>query len=75
MTRFIWVRDRDKIQHYINVNVIERVTKVPPSPGIPSGYSYMVLKSGKEINLTSNEKQDIYDTYEDVISKIQVAMA
>lgn len=75
MTRFIWVRDNDKTMHYINVKHIVRVTKVPEnrphSPIGMSGYSYIVLNDGKHISLSD----DVYDTYDNVIEKIQLAMA
>jgi hypothetical protein len=73
MTKFIWVRDIDKREHYININHIARVTKVPESTILKSeAYAYMVVNDGtpggKEIRLFN----DTYDTVEDVISKIQV---
>lgn len=76
MTRFIWVRDYDKREHYINVDHITRVTKVPPNPTLKSaGYAYIIINDGttggKEIRLFNDE----YDTVEDVITKIQVASA
>lgn len=70
MTGFIWVRDIDKREHYINVNHIVRVTKVPQH-GSYSSSEYIILRDGKEICLSTDD----YDTCEDVISKIQVAMA
>ena len=69
MTRFIWVRDIDKVDHYINVDNIVRVTKVPGSNSI-AAYSYLVVNDSK-ITLS----QDKYDTADDVITKIQVASA
>ncbi len=66
MTKFIWVRDRDKIEHYINVDHIVKVTKVP-AHGVHGVSSYLVLIKEGEIGLS----QDEFDTYEDVISKIQ----
>ena len=69
MTRFIWVRDGDKVVHYINVNQIVRVTKVPAS-GSFSEYTYMILRCGKEIRLSNS----VYDTADDVISKIGIAL-
>lgn len=79
MSRFIWVRDYDKREHYINVNHIARVTKVPPfnGPLKSPGYSYIIVNDGttgtggKEIRLFNDE----YDTVEDVIAKIQIALA
>ena len=51
MTRFIWVRDADKIEHYINVNHIIKVTKVP-AHGSFSAAAYIVLRDEKEIRLS-----------------------
>jgi hypothetical protein len=62
MTRFIWVRDRDYIEHYINVNHIVRVTN-----------AHIILNEGAE-NTMAIWLSSI-DTFEDVIAKIQVAMA
>ena len=70
MTRFIWVRDADKIEHYINVNHIIRVTK-RPAHGSFSAAAYIVLRDEKE-NRLSNDK---HDTPDDVIAKIGVALA
>jgi hypothetical protein len=70
MTRFIWIRDIDKIDHYINVNHIIRVTKIPAHASF-SAKAYLVLHDNKDIVL-SNEN---FDTADDVISKIQVAMS
>ena len=70
MTRFIWVRDRDNIEHYVNVDHIIRVTKIP-AHGSYSASAYVILRDKKEIGL-SNDK---YDTADDVIAKIQVASA
>ena len=69
MTKFIWVRDRDKIDHYLNVNHIIRVTKVP-AHGSFSEAAYIILRDGKEAIRLST---DTYDTADDVIHKIQVA--
>ena len=69
MTRFIWVRDRDKVEHYINVNHIIDVKKIP-SHGSYSAAGYIQLCDGKEIGLSL----DNFDTANDVIAKIQVAM-
>jgi hypothetical protein len=70
MTRFIWVRDADNIEHYVNVNHILRVTKVP-AHGSFSATGYIILRDGKEIYL-SNDK---HDTADDIIAKIGVALA
>jgi hypothetical protein len=69
MTKFIWVRDREKREHYINVDHIINVTKIP-AHGVYSAGSYLVLIKEREIALS----QDEFDTYEDVIAKIQAAL-
>jgi hypothetical protein len=68
MTKFIWVRDRDKIEHYINVDHIVRVTKIA-AHGVYSASAYLVSKEG-----TLYLSQDDFDTAEDVIAKIQAAL-
>ena len=66
MTRFIWVRDRDKVDHYINVDHIARVSKVP-AHGHFSALSYIIMIDDKrEISLS----METYDTADDVIAKI-----
>ena len=70
MTKFIWVRDRDKIEHYINVDHIIRVTKIP-ARGEFSAASYLTLIKDGEISLSV----DKHDTADDVIAKIGVALA
>ncbi len=70
MNKFIWVRDRDKVERYINVDHIIAVTKVP-AHGVYSDSAYIVLVKEGEISLS----QDDFDTYEDVIAKIQQALA
>ena len=65
MTKFIWVRDCYKVEHYINVDHIVRVTKIT-DPGVYGSSTYLVLKD-EMIYLS----QDEFDTYEEVISKIQ----
>jgi len=64
MTRFIWVRDIDSREHYINVNHIVHVTGGRFD-------AYIMLRDGKTIRLSTDD----YDTAEDVIAKIQVASA
>jgi hypothetical protein len=64
MTRFILVRDRDYVEHYINVNHIVRVTKV-----------HIVLNEGVESTKAIWLSPDNFDTFEDVVAKIQVAMS
>lgn len=73
MTRFIWVKDLDKRDHYLNVNHIVRVTKVPAYMHTRE-CAYLILRDGKELALSS-EQGHTYDTADDVITKIQVAMA
>ena len=73
MTRFIWIKDEDKRDHYVNVNHIIRVTKVA-ARGQFFAYEYVILRDGKEIRLTT-EQGHTYDTAEDVIEKIQAALA
>ncbi len=70
MTRFIWVRDMNKVDHYINVRHIERVTKVP-AQGSYADSGYIIMNKGKEISLST----ETYDTADEVIAKIQMAMA
>jgi len=70
MTRFIWVRDINKVDHYINVRHIERVTKVP-AHGRYTDSGYIIMNKGKEISLST----ETFDTADDVIAKIQMAMA
>jgi len=65
MSKFIWVRDRDKREHYLNVDHIIRVSKAPDS-GQFFAYSYIFLRDGKDISLSLDE----FDTYEDIIAKI-----
>lgn len=72
MSKFIWVRDLDKIEHYINVDHIIRLTKIP-AHGTYSAATFIILNEG--INTTKNIRlsQDEFDTYEEVIAKIQAA--
>lgn len=71
MSKFIWVRDRDKKEHFVNVDHIVRVTRVKSSSVVFSDYAYIVLNEGaagsKHIDLAKDE----FDTYEDIIAKIQ----
>lgn len=73
MTRFVWVKDEDKREHYLNVNHIIRVTKVA-AHGQFSAYQYIILRDGKEIRLLTGQGH-YYDTADDVIAKIGVALA
>lgn len=76
MTRFIWVRDAAKYEHYINVRHIARVTKYPGNKILKSpAYAYIVLNDGTESGKYIRLCDDTYDTIDDVIAKIQVAMA
>lgn len=70
MTRFIWVTDREKTEHYININHIIDVKKIPVHGSDPA-YEYIVLRDEKNIILST----DNFDTADDVIAKIQIAMA
>ena len=70
MSKFIWVRDRDKREHFVNVDHIVRVTKIPSNPPY-NHYSYIVINEGRDKQQTIELSNDDYDTCEDVISKIQ----
>lgn len=74
MTRFIWVRDIDKNDNYINVNHIVRVTKIPARASYPVR-TYLVLNEDGQSAKYMHLADDAFDTYEDVIAKIQVASA
>ena len=69
MTKFIWVRDSDKTDHYVNVNHIIRVT-TRAARGQFSAGAWIILRDSKEIHLS----QDEYDTADDVIEKIRIAI-
>jgi hypothetical protein len=72
MTRFIWVKDRDGAEHYINVYHIIRVTKLSTRErGEYFETAHLVVRDKHDILLST----DKYDTADDVIAKIQVAMA
>lgn len=71
MSKFIWVRDNDRREHFINVDHIIRVTKVPASRFLKSeSYAYLTVNDGgsekKEIKLC----EDMADTFQDVVEKI-----
>lgn len=70
MNKFIWVRDREKKEHYVNIDSIIRVTKVP-AYGHYGIFSYIRLSDKTTIDLAN----DTYDTYENVIEKIQQAQS
>jgi hypothetical protein len=74
MTRFIWIQDEDKNEHYINVNHIIRVTKIP-ARGTYSARSHIVVNDGGQSAKHIHLAEDTFDTYEDVIAKIQLASA
>jgi hypothetical protein len=63
MSNFIWVRDINKTQHYVNVNHIIRVTKVLKE-------HYLLLIDGIILHL-SNDPAVGYDTYDEIIAKIR----
>lgn len=74
MSKFIWVRDREKREHFINVDHIVRVTKVPAS-GSYSTFAYIVMNEGTDSQKTIDLSSETYDSVEDVINKIQIALA
>lgn len=75
MSKFIWVRDADMRSHFLNVDHIVRVTKVPGNTTLKtSPYAYIIVADGsssgnKEIRLSS----DTPDTADEVINKIKTA--
>lgn len=71
MSKFIWVLDADKREHYLNVDTIVRVTKLPASTGVLKSpeYSYIHTLDGNDIRLTNDEKT--YDTFQHIVEKIQ----
>jgi hypothetical protein len=75
MNKFIWVRDRDKCEHYINIDHIVRVTKVESKQIGYSDYAYLVLNDVREGSKSIDLSKDDFDTYQDVINKIQVAQS
>ena len=76
MSKFIWVRDKDKKEHYINVEHIVRVSKVPRNPNSTYGdYSYIVLNEGAQSPKSISLSDDEFDTFEEVIAKIQQVSA
>lgn len=72
MSKFIWVRDRDKREHFINVDHIVRVTKVPAS-GSYSFFAYIVMNEGTDSQKTIDLSKDQFDTFEEVIEKVAQA--
>lgn len=72
MSKFIWIRDFDKNEHYINVDQIIRVTKVPMR-GNYGGYAYIVMTDNDSHKGTISLSKDDFDTFEEVITKIQSA--
>ena len=74
MSKFIWVRDREKREHFINVDHIVRVTKVPAG-GSYSTFGYIVMNEGTDSQKTIDLSSETYDSFEDVINKIQIVLA
>lgn len=72
MSKFIWIRDRDKREHFVNVDHIVRVTKVPAS-GTYSQYAYVVLNEGTAAQKTIDLSKDQFDTFEEVVEKVAQA--
>lgn len=72
MSKFIWIRDRDKREHFVNVDHIVRVTKVPASATY-SSYGYVVLNEGLQTQKTIDLSKDQFDTFEEVIEKVAQA--
>ena len=72
MSKFIWIRDRDKREHFVNVDHIVRVTKVPGSSTY-SQYGYVVLNEGHSTQKTIDLPKDQFDTFEEVIEKVAQA--
>jgi len=75
MNKFIWVRDREKREHYINIDHIVRVTKVESKQVGYGNYAYLVMNDIREGSKSIDLSKDEFDTYEDVIAKIQQALA
>jgi len=75
MNKFIWVRDREKREHYINIDHIVRVTKVESKRVGYGNYAYLVMNDIREGSKSIDLSKDEFDTYEDVIAKIQQALA
>lgn len=73
MSKFIWVKDRDGREHYINTSQIVRVTNVPKTRSNLSigGYAYIRVAGGEDFTLVTNESG--YDTFADIVAKIQEA--
>lgn len=75
MSNFIWVRDRDKREHYINIDHIVRVTKVKSLQAGYGDYAYIILNDSREGSKSIDLSKDDFDTYQDVINKIQQVQA
>ena len=74
MSKFIWVRDRDKVEHFINVDHIVRLTRVPVS-GTFSERAYIMLNENSKFgDGTISLSIDESDTYKDIFAKIQGAI-
>lgn len=74
MSKFIWVRDRKKREHFLNIDHITRVTKVE-AQGSYSAYAYLMIagKDGSGKNKSIELSSEEFDTFEDVVFKIQAA--
>ena len=72
MSKFIWIRDRDKREHFVNTDHIVRVTKVP-AYGTYNAYGYVVLHEGSSPPKTIDLSTDQFDTFEEVIEKVAQA--
>lgn len=72
MSKFIWIRDRDKREHFVNVDHIVRVTRVPGSSTY-SQYGYVVLNEGHSQQKSIDLSKDQFDTFEEVIEKVAQA--
>ncbi len=68
MNKFIWIRDHIDVEHYVNVSHIMHVSKVP-AHGKYNESDFVVLKDGSRIWL----RKDSFDTYHDVVVKIEQA--
>ena len=74
MSKFIWIRDRDKREHFVNVDHIVRVTSVPSNCSYGE-WAYIVMnEGGSGSQKTIDLSRDDFDTYKDVIGKIQMAL-
>jgi hypothetical protein len=72
MSKFIWIRDRDKREHFVNVDHIVRVTRVLGTSSY-SQYGYVVLNEGHSTQKSLDLSDVSIDTFEEVIEKIAQA--